>query len=70
MHGEKVFQVTADDWLLGYCPLMMKAVSTSQTSVNFYQTRRNILEDNHLHTRRHENLKSHLFQVTVCFGGV
>jgi hypothetical protein len=29
--------------------LMMEAVSTSETSVNFYQTkRRNILEDSHL----------------------
>jgi hypothetical protein len=40
--------------------LMMKAVSTSETSVNFYQaTRRNNPEDSHLHTRRRENLKSH-----------
>jgi hypothetical protein len=39
---------------------MMEAVSTSETSVNFYQTaRRNIPEDSHLHTRRRENLKSH-----------
>jgi hypothetical protein len=39
---------------------MMEAVSTSETSVNFYvTTRRNIPEDNHLHTRRRENLKSH-----------
>jgi hypothetical protein len=40
--------------------LMMKAASTSEMSANFYQTtRRNILEDSHLHTRRRENLKSH-----------
>jgi hypothetical protein len=33
--------------------LMMEAVSTSETSVNFYQTtRRNIPEDSHLHTHR------------------
>jgi hypothetical protein len=33
--------------------LMMEAVSSSETSVNIYQiTRRNIPEDNHLHTRR------------------
>jgi hypothetical protein len=39
---------------------MMEAASSSETSVNFYQTtRRNIPED-HLHTRRRENLKSHL----------
>jgi hypothetical protein len=39
--------------------LMMEAVSTSETSVNFYQTtRRNIPEDS-FHIRRRENLKSH-----------
>jgi hypothetical protein len=39
---------------------MMEAESTSETSVNFYQTiRRNIPEDSHRHTRRSENLKSH-----------
>jgi hypothetical protein len=38
---------------------MMETVSTSETSVNFYQTtRRNIPEDRHAHTRRRENLKS------------
>jgi hypothetical protein len=37
-----------------------EAASTSETSVNFYQTtRRYIPEDSHLHTRRRENLKSH-----------
>jgi hypothetical protein len=36
------------------------AISTSETSVNFYHTiRRNIPEDSHLHTRRRENLISH-----------
>jgi hypothetical protein len=41
--------------------LMMEAVRTSETSVNFYETtRRNIPEGCHLHTRRRENLKSHL----------
>jgi hypothetical protein len=40
--------------------LMMEAVSTSETSVNFYQTTRpNIPEDSYLHTGRRENLKSH-----------
>jgi hypothetical protein len=40
--------------------LMMEAVSTSVTSVYFYQaTRRHNLEDSHLHTRRRENLKSY-----------
>jgi hypothetical protein len=40
---------------------MMEAVSTSETSVNFYETtRRNIPENCHLHARRRrENLKSH-----------
>jgi hypothetical protein len=39
--------------------LMMEAASTSETSVNFYQTaRRNNPEDSHLHTRHRENLKS------------
>jgi hypothetical protein len=40
--------------------LMMAAASTSETSVNIFQTtRRNDPEDSHLHTRRRENLKSH-----------
>jgi hypothetical protein len=40
--------------------LKMVAASTSETSVNFYQTtRRNDAEDSHLSTRRRENLKSH-----------
>jgi hypothetical protein len=39
----------------------MEEVSIFDTSVNFsHATRRNILEDSHLHTRRRENLKSHL----------
>jgi hypothetical protein len=41
-----------------------EAVSTSETSVNFYQTTRcNIPEDRHLHTRCRENLKSHHVQI-------
>jgi hypothetical protein len=45
--------------------LMMEAASTSETSVNFYQTaRRNNPEDSHLHTRRRENLKSRFL---TCF---
>jgi hypothetical protein len=49
-----------DDNLLGYCALMMEAVSTYETSVNFYETtQRNIPEGCHLHTHCHENLKSH-----------
>jgi hypothetical protein len=50
----------------------MEAGSTSETSVNCYQsTRRNDPEDSHLHTRRHENLKSHLVnlygEATLCY---
>jgi hypothetical protein len=38
----------------------MEAASTSETSVNFYQTtRRYNPEDSHLHTRRRENLESY-----------
>jgi hypothetical protein len=54
-----------DDYFLGCCaviiPLIMKAESISETSVNFYQTtRRNIPEGSHHHTRHRENLKSQL----------
>jgi hypothetical protein len=56
---------------------MMEAASTSETSVNFYQTtRRNNSEDSHLHTRRRENQKSRkeglklngTHQLLVCAG--
>jgi hypothetical protein len=41
--------------------LMMQAVITSETSVKLCETtRRNIPEDSHLHTRRHDNLKYHI----------
>jgi hypothetical protein len=40
---------------------MMEAVNSFETSVNIHQTTEcNFLEDSHLHTRRRENLKSHL----------
>jgi hypothetical protein len=40
--------------------MMMEAASTSEMSVNFYQTTRHYNpEDSHLHTRSRENLKSH-----------
>lgn len=46
--------------------LVMVAVSTSETSVNFNQTTRcNIPEDSQLHSRRHENLKSHQIRVDL-----
>jgi hypothetical protein len=39
--------------------LMMEAVHTSETSINFYETtRRNIPEGYHFHSRFRENLKS------------
>jgi hypothetical protein len=39
--------------------LTIEATSTSETSVNFYQTtRRNNPEDSRFHTRRRKNLKS------------
>jgi hypothetical protein len=42
--------------------LMMEAASTSETSVNFYQTtRRNNPEDSHLRTNRREKLKHRLW---------
>jgi hypothetical protein len=45
---------------------MMEAASTSETSVNFYQTEtRNIPEDSHLQIRCRENLKSHQLSFTV-----
>jgi hypothetical protein len=46
--------------------LMMEAVRTSETSVNInLTTRRYIPEESKLHTRRRENLKSHM--VDICF---
>jgi hypothetical protein len=49
---------------------MIEAASTSETTVNFYQTtRRNNPEDSRLHTRRRENLKSHIISINqklVC----
>jgi hypothetical protein len=46
--------------------LMMEAVSTSKTSVNFYETTwRKMPEESHLHTRRRENLKSHCLLISL-----
>jgi hypothetical protein len=48
--------------------LMMEAASTSETSVNSYQTTwRNNPEDSHLHTRRRENLKFHVIYYQLFF---
>jgi hypothetical protein len=49
----------------------MEAVSTSETSVSFYQTtRRNIPEYSHLYTRRRENLISHVLVFIVSQASV
>jgi hypothetical protein len=45
---------------------MMKAISTSETSVNVYQTtRRNKPEASHIHARRRENLKYHKVRILM-----
>jgi hypothetical protein len=41
---------------------MKEEASTSEVSVNYQITRRNIPEDSHLHTRRRKNLKSPPFR--------
>jgi hypothetical protein len=46
--------------------LIMESLSTSETSVNFYETtRRNIPEDRHFHALRRENPKSHSIMI-IC----
>jgi hypothetical protein len=56
---------------------LMTTVSTSATSIDFYQTtRRNVPKGNHIHTCRHENLKSRhpltclSFTLKVKFGAL
>jgi hypothetical protein len=45
---------------------MMEAARTSETSVDIkLRTRQYIPEDSELHTRRRENLKSHMDQVFI-----
>jgi hypothetical protein len=45
--------------------MMMEAVRTSETSVDNHFTRQYIPEDNsEHHTRRRENLKSHIFLIS------
>jgi hypothetical protein len=48
-------------------------VSTSETSVSFYDTtRRNIPENSHLHSRRRKNLKSRFIRILLwnCYLGL
>jgi hypothetical protein len=48
------------------CGVMLEAVRTSETSVNFNVTTRHyILEDSKLYTRHRENLKSHICMLIV-----
>jgi hypothetical protein len=48
--------------------LMMEAISTSETSADFYQTtRHNIPDDSNLYSSRRENLKSHQNQLFWIF---
>jgi hypothetical protein len=56
----KVYQCFRSAYCLHHQGEIVEAVSTYKTSVNFYQTtQRYNPEDNNLHTRRRENLKSH-----------
>jgi hypothetical protein len=51
-----------DRWFTWSIALMIEAVSTSETSVNFYETtRRNISERSHLHAHHRDNMKSQHF---------
>jgi hypothetical protein len=46
-----------------FCAIIALIMEAAGTSVNFYHTtRRNIPEDNNLHSRRCKNLKSQLKQ--------
>jgi hypothetical protein len=79
MNGENekcvqdIRQKTTRDWtawetwaIRAIIALTMEAASTSEPSVNFYQTTRdNISEDSGLHTRRRKNLKSHQFNTSL-----
>jgi hypothetical protein len=58
---ELKYTILKSVWIFSVCCLMMEAVRTSETSINFYQTTQcNIPEGSHLHTNCHENLKSDL----------
>jgi DNA-binding Lrp family transcriptional regulator len=69
-------EITNDSVFIAACTananicLMMEAVSTTETVVNFYQTTwRSIPEDIHLHTRRREKLKYHHILVRLILHG-
>jgi hypothetical protein len=47
--------------------LMVEAVHTSETSVDFNDTRRYIAEGCHFHTRRRKNLKSHKMYIFILY---
>jgi hypothetical protein len=54
--------IRIERWVVA--PRCLVAVSTSETSENFYRTTlRDNPEDSHLHTRRRENLKFHGLKV-------
>jgi hypothetical protein len=56
-----VSEVRAASIIRAMIALMMEAAHTSETSVeNQLRTRQCIPEDSELHTRRRENLKSHM----------
>jgi hypothetical protein len=57
----KIYRPFRSAWsIASNIALMTKTLSTSETSVNFYQTtRHNFPEDSHLHFRRRENQKTH-----------
>jgi hypothetical protein len=60
---------TADLSGLAHSSLMMEAVRTSETSVDNYFTWQYIPEDNsEHHTRRRENLKSHILACSSING--
>jgi hypothetical protein len=59
-----VSEVHAASIIRAIIALMMEAACTSETSVDNYFTRQYIPEDkSELHTRRRENLKSHIWQL-------
>jgi hypothetical protein len=45
--------------------VLMEAASTSETSVSFYQTTRGNIQEDYLHTRCRENLKSNLYKPVI-----